>query len=103
MTNREKIREVFPHVIFIYQKVDDKTNAIMCTDEWLDSEYIEPQESDEIKFCVEADYINPEEFFDGEYGVSYDGLYYDEAKKLAEELQNDGVHKNVVMYESENT
>lgn len=47
MTNREKIREVFPHVIFIYQKVDDKTNAIMCSDEWLDSEYIEPQGSED--------------------------------------------------------
>lgn len=56
---------------------------------------------DEIKFCVKADYIHPEEFFDGKYGVSFDNLYYDEAKELAEELQNDGVHKNVEMYESE--
>lgn len=47
MTNREKIREVFPRVIFIYQKLDDKTNAIMCSDEWLDSEYIEPQAESE--------------------------------------------------------
>lgn len=47
MTNREKIREVFPHVIFIYQKMDYKTNAIMCSDEWLDSEYIEPQAESE--------------------------------------------------------
>ncbi len=43
MTNREKLKEVFPHTIFIYRKEDDKTNAIMCTDEWLDSEYMEPQ------------------------------------------------------------
>lgn len=49
MTNREKIREVFPHVIFIYQKVDDKTNAIMCSDEWLDNEYIEPQAESNIE------------------------------------------------------
>ena len=42
MTNREKLKEVFPYTIFIYRKEDDKTNAIMCTDEWLDSEYIEP-------------------------------------------------------------
>ena len=56
---------------------------------------------DEIKFRVVADYIHPEEFFDGKYGVRFDNLYYDEAKKLAEELQNDGVHKNVEMYESE--
>lgn len=46
MTNREKLREVFPHVIFIYHKVDDKTNAIIYSDEWLDSEYIGPQESE---------------------------------------------------------
>ena len=42
MTNREKLKEVFPYTIFIYRKENDKTNAIMCTDEWLDSEYIEP-------------------------------------------------------------
>lgn len=47
MTNREKIREVFPRVIFIYQKVDGKTKAILCSDEWLDSEYIEPQKSED--------------------------------------------------------
>ena len=58
---------------------------------------------DDIKFYVEADYIHPEEFFDGKYGVRYDNLYYDEAKKMAEEMQNDGVHKNVVMCESEDT
>ena len=46
MTHREKLKEIFPHTIFIYRKEDDKTNAIMCTDDWLDSEYIEPQESE---------------------------------------------------------
>lgn len=56
MTNREKIREIFPNVIFIYRKEEDKTNAIMCSDEWLDSEYIEPLEQeptfDKIKKVV---------------------------------------------------
>lgn len=46
MTNREKLQEVFPRTIFIYRKENDKTNAIICTDEWLDSEYIEPQKSE---------------------------------------------------------
>lgn len=41
MTNREKLREVFPKTIFIYQKQDNKTCAIMCSDEWLDAEYTE--------------------------------------------------------------
>lgn len=62
---------------------------------------IRAMESDEKKFYVVAEYIHPEDFFDGKYGVRFDDLYYDEAKKLAEELKNDGVHKNVEMYESE--
>lgn len=41
MTNREKLREVFPRTIFIYEKKADKTCAIMCSDEWLDAEYDE--------------------------------------------------------------
>lgn len=41
MTNREKLHEVFPKTIFIYEKQDDKTRAIMCSDEWLDAEYTE--------------------------------------------------------------
>jgi hypothetical protein len=41
MTNREKLHEVFPKTIFIYEKQEDKTCAIMCSDEWLDAEYIE--------------------------------------------------------------
>lgn len=46
MTNREKLKEIFPKTIFIYHKKYDKTDAIMCSDEWLDAEYIEPQESE---------------------------------------------------------
>lgn len=41
MTNQEKLREVFPRTIFIYQKEDDRTCAIMCSDEWLNAEYTE--------------------------------------------------------------
>lgn len=41
MTNREKLHEVFPKTLFIYQKQDNKTCAIMCSDEWLDAEYTE--------------------------------------------------------------
>lgn len=41
MTNREKLHEVFPRALFIYEKQDDKTCAIMCSDEWLDAEYTE--------------------------------------------------------------
>ena len=48
MTNREKLKEVFPYTIFIYRKEDDKTNAIMCTDEWLDSEYIAPTTKNDL-------------------------------------------------------
>ena len=48
MTNREKLKEVFPYTIFIYRKENDKTNAIMCTDEWLDSEYIEPTTKNDL-------------------------------------------------------
>ena len=42
MTNGEKLREVFPNTIFIYQKEDDRTTALMCSDEWLKSEYKAP-------------------------------------------------------------
>lgn len=45
MTNREKLHEVFPKTIFIYQKQDNKTCAIMCSDEWLDAEYTEVKPS----------------------------------------------------------
>lgn len=42
MTNIEKLRECFPNTIFIYRKEDDKTTALMCSDEWLESEYKAP-------------------------------------------------------------
>ena len=42
MTNEEKLREIFPKTIFIYRKKDDKTTAIMCSDEWLNAEYKGP-------------------------------------------------------------
>lgn len=44
MTNREKLREVFPRTIFIEQRVENKINALVVTDEWLDSEYKGPDE-----------------------------------------------------------
>lgn len=43
MTNEEKLREIFPKTILIYRKKDDKTTAIMCSDEWLNAEYKEPK------------------------------------------------------------
>lgn len=43
MTNEEKLREVFPKTIFIQRKEEDKTAALMVSDEWLEAEYIEPQ------------------------------------------------------------
>ena len=42
MTNIEKLRECFPNTIFIYRKEDDRTTALMCSDEWLESEYKAP-------------------------------------------------------------
>lgn len=42
MTNIEKLREVFPKTIFIQKKEEDKTTALMISDEWLESEYIDP-------------------------------------------------------------
>ncbi len=42
MTNIEKLRECFPNTIFIYRKEGDRTTALMCSDEWLESEYIAP-------------------------------------------------------------
>ncbi len=56
---------------------------------------------DDLKYCVTADYIHPEQFFDGKWGANVDDLYFDEAKELAEQWQNDGVHTNVVMCESD--
>lgn len=42
MTNEEKLREVFPKTIFIQKKEKNNTTALMVTDEWLESEYIDP-------------------------------------------------------------
>lgn len=47
MTNEEKLREVFPKTIFIQRKEEDKTAALMVSDEWLKAEYIEPQAESE--------------------------------------------------------
>lgn len=42
MTNKEKLKEVFPKNIFIQRKEEDKTVALMVSDEWLEAEYIDP-------------------------------------------------------------
>ena len=48
MTNKEKLREVFPNTIFLYQKdTKNRTVAILCADEWLDAEYNEQKEEEE--------------------------------------------------------
>lgn len=49
MTNREKLRETFPNTIFIFCKDDEGTKAIMCSDDWLDSEYNPQVEESEGK------------------------------------------------------
>ena len=38
MTNREKLRDIFPNTIFLYQKD-------ICSDEWLDADYDEQKEN----------------------------------------------------------
>lgn len=44
MTNYEKLREVFSRTIFVLQKnAFNETTAIMVSDEWLNSEYAEPE------------------------------------------------------------
>ena len=46
MTNREKLREIFPHTIFIEERsAEKKLIALVCSDEWMDSEYKEPKEA----------------------------------------------------------
>lgn len=46
MTNREKLRDIFPNTIFLYQKdIQNKTIAIICSDEWLDADYDEQKEN----------------------------------------------------------
>lgn len=47
MTNKEKLREVFPNTIFLYQKDTKKRIvAILCSDEWLDAEYEQKEEEE---------------------------------------------------------
>ena len=46
MTNREKLREVFPKTIFLEERsAEGKIKALICSDEWLDAEYKEPKEA----------------------------------------------------------
>lgn len=57
MTNGEKIKEIFPNIdnrldaktgIMIVKWPDDKTTAIMCSDEWLNAEYKEPTPKNDL-------------------------------------------------------
>lgn len=43
MTNKEKLRETFPHVIFIEEKENGRIKALVCSDEWLNAEYEEAE------------------------------------------------------------
>jgi predicted phosphohydrolase len=57
MTNREKLREMFPNTIFLYQKdTKNRTVAIICSDEWLDDDYDEQRKNEE-KIRKEVDEI----------------------------------------------
>lgn len=58
MTNEEKLREVFPKTIFIQRKEEDKTAALMASDEWLESEYIDPSHK-EVKIINNMRRNNP--------------------------------------------
>ena len=58
MTNEEKLREVFPKTIFIQKKEENKTTALMVSDEWLDSEYIDPNH-EEVKIINNMRRNNP--------------------------------------------
>lgn len=58
MTNEEKLREVFPKNIFIQRKEEDKTTALMISDEWLESEYIDPSH-EEVKIINNMRRNNP--------------------------------------------
>lgn len=58
MTNEEKLREVFPKTIFIQKKEEDKTTALMVSDEWLESEYIDPNH-EEVKIINNMRRNNP--------------------------------------------
>jgi hypothetical protein len=43
MTNEDKLREIFPKTIFVQHQENDKTTALVCSDEWLNAEYQEPK------------------------------------------------------------
>lgn len=58
MTNEEKLREVFPKTIFIQRKEEDKTAALMVSDEWLEAEYIDPSH-EEVKIINNMRRNNP--------------------------------------------
>lgn len=58
MTNEEKMREVFPKTIFIQRRDEDKTAALMVSDEWLEAEYIEPSHK-EVKIINNMRRNNP--------------------------------------------
>lgn len=48
MTNREKLRSIFPNTIFLYQKdILNRTIAIIVSDEWLDADYDEQKKKGE--------------------------------------------------------
>lgn len=64
MTNEEKLREIFPKTIFIYRKKDDKTTAIMCSDEWLSAEYKEPTAKNDLSSGLEKNSKKLEKDFD---------------------------------------
>jgi hypothetical protein len=58
MTNEEKLREVFPKTLFIQRKEEDKTTALMVSDEWLESEYIDSSH-EEVKIINNMRRNNP--------------------------------------------
>ena len=58
MTNEEKLREVFPKTVFIQKKEENKTTALMISDEWLESEYIDPSH-EEVKIINNMRRNNP--------------------------------------------
>ena len=58
MTNEEKLREVFPKTMFIQKKEEDKTTALMISDEWLESEYIDSSH-EEVKIINNMRRNNP--------------------------------------------
>lgn len=47
MTNEEKLKEIFPGTIFIRLMKENKIQALVVSDEWLNAEYLEPQKESE--------------------------------------------------------